>query len=128
MVRLDGIEISVMANVRSREDVELAMVLGADGIGLFRTEPFFLSAKHFPSGKAFAKFLLDSLSPGCGKHVDVRLLDIGADKNPIYRHLPPEPDPFLGQRGVRVPREYPELLEAQLRALQAVSQLISIGF
>jgi phosphotransferase system enzyme I (PtsI) len=126
-VTLDGIEIAVMANVRSREDVELAMERGADGIGLFRTEPFFLSAKHFPSGKAFAKFLLDSLSSACGKHIDVRLLDIGADKNPIYLHLPPEPDPFLGRRGVRVLREYPELLEAQLRALLEVSQQISIG-
>ena len=56
-VTLDGIEVSVMANVRSREDVELAMQGGADGIGLFRTEPFFLSAKHFPSDKEFAAFL-----------------------------------------------------------------------
>ncbi len=45
---LDGVEVSVMANVRSREDVELAMSLGADGIGLFRTEPFLLSTNHFP--------------------------------------------------------------------------------
>ena len=126
-VTLDGVEIAVMANVRSREDVELAMERGADGIGLFRTEPFFLSAKHFPSGEGFAKFILDSLYPARGKHIDVRLLDIGADKNPIYLHLPPEPDPFLGRRGVRVLREYPELLEAQLRALLEVSQQISIG-
>jgi phosphotransferase system enzyme I (PtsI) len=126
-VTLDGVEIAVMANVRSRDDVELAIERGADGIGLFRTEPFFLSAKHFPSGKAFAKFILDSLYPARGKHIDVRLLDIGADKNPIYLHLPPEPDPFLGRRGVRLLREYPELLEAQLRALLEVSQQISIG-
>jgi phosphotransferase system enzyme I (PtsI) len=66
--------------------------------------------------KAFATFLRDSLEPARGRHIDVRLLDIGADKNPIYLHLPPEPDPFLGRRGVRVLREYPELLEAQLRA------------
>jgi phosphoenolpyruvate-protein kinase (PTS system EI component) len=128
-VTLDGIEISVMANVRSREDVELALECGADGIGLFRTEPFFLSAKHFPSGEEFAKFLIDSLHSARGKHIDVRLLDIGADKNPIYLHLPPEPDPFLGRRGVRVLREYPELLEAQLRALLEVSQQIfQLGF
>ena len=126
-VTLDGIEISVMANVRSREDVELALERGADGIGLFRTEPFFLSAKHFPSEKGFAKFLIDSLHSARGKHIDVRLLDIGADKNPIYLHLPPEPDPFLGRRGVRVLREYPELLEAQLRALLEVSRQIPIG-
>ena len=126
-VTLDGIEISVMANVRSREDVELAMERGADGIGLFRTEPFFLSAKHFPSDKEFAEFLIGSLHSARGRHIDIRLLDIGADKNPIYLHLPPEPDPFLGRRGVRVLREYPDLLEAQLRAVLKVSQQFRIG-
>ena len=126
-VTLDGIDISVMANVRSREDVELAMKGGADGIGLFRTEPFFMSAKHFPSDKEFAEFLLDSLRSARGKHIDVRLLDIGADKNPPYLHLPPEPDPFLGRRGVRVLLEYPDLLEAQLRAVLEVSQQFRIG-
>jgi phosphoenolpyruvate-protein phosphotransferase len=124
---LDGIEVSVMANVRGREDVELAIECGADGIGLFRTEPFFLSTKHLPSDKAFAEFLLDSLHPARGKRIDVRLLDIGADKNPIYLHLPLEPDPFLGRRGVRVLREYPDLLEAQLRAMLEVSQQFRIG-
>ncbi len=126
-VTLDGIEVTVMANVRSREDVERAMERGADGIGLFRTEPFFLAAKHLPSDKEFAEFLLDSLHPARGMLINVRLLDIGADKNPIYLHLPPEPDPFLGRRGVRVLREYPDLLEAQLRAVLEVSRQFRIG-
>jgi phosphoenolpyruvate-protein kinase (PTS system EI component) len=124
---LDGIEVSVMANVRSREDVDRAMECGADGIGLFRTEPFFLSTKHLPSDKEFSEFLLDSLHLARGKHIDVRLLDIGADKNPIYLHLPLEPDPFLGRRGVRVLREYPDLLESQLRAMLEVSRQFPIG-
>jgi len=124
---LDGIEVAVMANVRSREDVQRAIERGTDGIGLFRTEPFFLAAKHFPSDKEFAQFLLDSLDPARGMPIDVRLLDIGADKNPIYLHLPPEPDPFLGRRGVRVLREYPDLLDAQLRAVLEVSQQFRIG-
>jgi phosphotransferase system enzyme I (PtsI) len=126
-VTRDGIEVSVMANVRSREDVELAMERGADGIGLFRTEPFFMSVKHFPSDKEFAEFLLNSLQPARGRQIEVRLLDIGADKNPVYLHLPPEPDPFLGRRGLRVLLEYPELLEAQLKAMLKVSQEFSIG-
>jgi phosphoenolpyruvate-protein phosphotransferase len=126
-VTLDGIEIAVMANVRSREDVERAMECGADGMGLFRTEPFYLAAKHFPSDKEFAEFLLDSLHPARGMRINVRLLDIGADKNPIYLHLPPEPDLFLGRRGVRVLREYPDLLEAQLRAVLEVSRQLRIG-
>jgi phosphoenolpyruvate-protein phosphotransferase len=126
-VTFDGREVSVMANVRSREDVEHAMALGADGIGLFRSEPFFMSTKHFPSDKEFVQFLLESLHPARGKHIDVRLLDIGADKNLLYLHLPPESDPFLGRRGVRVLREYPELLEMQLRALLNVSRQFPIG-
>ncbi len=126
-VTLDGVEVTVLANVRSREDVELAIHCGADGIGLFRTEPFFLSTKHFPSDREFAEFLFDSLHLAQGRYVDVRLLDIGADKNPLYLHLPPEPDPFLGRRGVRVLLEYPELLEAQLQAVLEVSQHFSIG-
>ena len=126
-VTLDGIAIAVLANVRNREDVELALKGGADGIGLFRTEPFFLAAKHFPTDKEFADFLLDCLHPARGKHIDVRLIDIGADKNPPYLHLPPEPDPFLGRRGVRMLRKYPDLLTAQLRAVLAVSQQFRIG-
>jgi phosphoenolpyruvate-protein kinase (PTS system EI component) len=126
-VTLDGVEITVMANVRSREDVTLALDCGADGIGLFRTEPFFLSSKHLPSHEEFAGFLLDALARARGRRIDVRLLDVGADKNPIYMHLPPEPDPFLGRRGVRVLREYPELLEAQLRAMLEVSRQFPIG-
>ncbi len=126
-VTVDGSEVAVMANVRSREDVELAMHCGADGIGLFRTEPFFLSTKHLPSDREFADFLLNSLHLAQGRYVDVRLLDVGADKNPLYLHLPSEPDPFLGRRGVRVLLEYPELLEAQLRAVLEVSQYFSIG-
>ena len=121
-ITLDGVEVSVMANVRSREDVELAMKCGADGIGLFRTEPFFLSAKHFPSDLEFADFLRHSLQPARGKPINVRLLDLGADKNPIYLNLPSEPDPFLGRRGVRVLLDYPALLDAQLLAMLSVSQ------
>ena len=123
----EGVNISVMSNARSREDVERAMENGADGIGLFRTEPFFLASKHLPSAEEFTKFLLTCLEPARGKHIDVRLLDIGADKNPIYLHLRPEPDPFLGRRGVRLLHEYPDLLEAQLRAVLEVSQEFEIG-
>jgi phosphotransferase system enzyme I (PtsI) len=122
-----GTEISVMANVRSHEDVERAMERGADGIGLFRTEPFYMAAKHFPTDKEFAAFLLASLEPARGSRIYIRLLDIGADKNPTYLHLPPEPDPFLGRRGMRVLREYPDLLESQLRAMLEVSQEFDIG-
>lgn len=126
-VTRDGIEISVMANARSPEDVACAVRCGADGIGLFRTEPFFMSSKHLPTAQEFSSFLVRSLEPLGNLRVNVRLLDIGADKNPIYLPLPTEPDPFLGLRGVRVLLRYPDLLEAQLRALLDNSRRFNLG-
>jgi len=123
----DGMTVSVMANAWSLEDVELAMRSGADGIGLFRTEPFFMSSKHLPTAEEFAAFLGRSLEPLAGLRVNVRLLDVGADKNPSYLPLPPEADPFLGLRGVRVLLRYPELLDAQLRALLDCSRRFNLG-
>jgi phosphotransferase system enzyme I (PtsI) len=123
----DGIDVTVMANARSREDVDLAIRSGADGIGLFRTEPFFMASKHLPSARDFTEFLAHCLEPVSKLRVNVRLLDVGADKNPVYLPLPPEPDPFLGLRGVRVLLRYPDLLEAQLRALLDSSRRFNIG-
>ena len=126
-VTANGIDVTVMANAWSQEDVALAIRNGADGIGLFRTEPFFMASKHLPTAKEFTEFLARSLEPAGELRVNVRLLDVGADKNPIYLPLPPEPDPFMGLRGVRVLLRYPDLLEAQLRALLESSRRFNIG-
>jgi phosphoenolpyruvate-protein kinase (PTS system EI component) len=123
----NGIAVTVMANARSQEDVDLAIRSGAEGIGLFRTEPFFMASKHLPSAQDFTEFLARCLEPVGRLRVNVRLLDVGADKNPIYLPLPPEPDPFLGLRGVRVLLRYPDFLEAQLRALLDSSRRFNIG-
>ena len=126
-VTSDGIAVSVMANAWSLEDVELALRSGADGIGLFRTEPFFMASKHLPTAAEFAAFLGRCLDPLAGLRVNVRLLDVGADKNPSYLPLPPEADPFLGLRGVRVLLRYPDLLDAQLMALLDCSRRFNLG-
>lgn len=126
-VTANGIDVAVMANAWSQEDVALAIRNGADGIGLFRTEPFFMASKHLPTAKEFTEFLARCLEPAGELRVNVRLLDVGADKNPIYLPLPPEPDPFMGLRGVRVLLRYPDLLEAQLRALLESSRRFNIG-
>lgn len=123
----DGCEVSVMANARSREDVSLAVQSGADGIGLFRTEPFFMASKHLPSEQEFSSFLTHSLEPAGNLRVNIRLLDLGADKNPVYLPLPSESDPFLGLRGVRVLLRYPEFLESQIRVLLDCSRRFNIG-
>jgi phosphoenolpyruvate-protein kinase (PTS system EI component) len=83
--------------------------------------------RHFPSDQDFAAFLLHSLGPARGHPISIRLLDTGADKRPVYLNLPIEPDPFLGRRWIRVLRQYPDLLEAQLRALLEISRQIPIS-
>ena len=126
-VTANGTEVTVMANAWNQEDVALAISNGADGIGLFRTEPFFMASKHLPSAQDFTEFLGRCLEPVGDLRVNVRLLDVGADKNPVYLPLPPEPDPFMGLRGVRVLLRYPDLLEAQLRALLESSRRFNLG-
>lgn len=116
-----GKRIQVFANVSSREDVEKAAASGAEGIGLFRTESFFLGAKTLPTTEEFVTYLSRCLEPIKGKPVNLRLLDIGGDKNIPYLSLPFELNPFLGRRGVRLLFEYPPLLHTQLEASLIVS-------
>ncbi|MBN2038311.1 MAG: phosphoenolpyruvate--protein phosphotransferase [Chitinispirillaceae bacterium] len=119
---INGKTIKVMANVGSREDIEMAVDSGADGIGLFRTEGFFLAAQTLPSVDEFTRYLLHCLEPAGNRAVNLRLLDIGGDKNLPYLNLPFELNPFLGRRGVRLLFDFPALLRIQLEAAIAVSQ------
>ncbi|MBD3315673.1 MAG: hypothetical protein GF344_07800 [Chitinivibrionales bacterium] len=119
---IDGKAITVMANVGSRDDVVHTAESGADGIGLFRTEGFFLAAKALPTAEEYSRFLSDSLEPIGDKPINLRLLDIGGDKNIPYLSLPFELNPFLGRRGVRLLFDYPELLSVQLEAMVSVSR------
>jgi phosphoenolpyruvate-protein phosphotransferase len=119
---IGGTTVEVMANVGSREDVARAAESGADGIGLFRTESFFLAAKAMPAADEFGRHLAHCLEPVGNRIVNLRLLDIGGDKNVPYLSLPFELNPFLGRRGVRLLFDFPSLLEIQLQAALTVSQ------
>ncbi len=117
-----GGRIRVLANASSREDVDKAAACGAEGIGLFRTEPFFLAAPTLPGADEFAAHLESCLGAMGGKESTLRLLDIGGDKNIPYLSLPFELNPFLGRRGIRLLFEYPVLLETQLEAMLLLSR------
>jgi len=114
---LDGVTVQVMANVGCREDVKLAAENGADGIGLYRLEQFYLSRKNPPSEEELIEEITHALQPLGGKPVTLRLLDVGGDKNIPFIETPFEADPFLGRRGIRLLLEYPELTKTQLRAI-----------
>lgn len=111
----DGTLVTVLANVSCREDA--AAENGADGIGLYRLEQFYLSCKTPPTAPELFAELRILFKPMQGRPVVVRLLDLGGDKSLPFLKLPPEDNPFLGQRGIRFLLQYPDLLDTQLQAL-----------
>jgi phosphoenolpyruvate-protein phosphotransferase len=113
----DGTKIAVLANVGCREDVSTAVEHGADGVGLYRLEQFYLSRKTPPTAVELLADLREMFAPLRGKPITVRLLDLGGDKPLPFLKLPPEDNPFLGRRGVRLLLRYPDLLDTQLQAL-----------
>jgi phosphoenolpyruvate-protein phosphotransferase len=116
-ITTDGVTIEVAANVGSIEDAEEAVRLGADGIGLLRTEFLYLGRATAPTPEEQAATYERILNVMAGKPVVVRTLDVGGDKPLPYLPLEPEPNPFLGVRAIRLAAAYPEILPDQLRAI-----------
>ena len=120
---LDGHRIEVAANIGGLADAEQGVALGADGVGLLRTEFLFLHRATAPSeDEQYAVYRDVARALGHGRPLVVRTLDVGGDKPLPYLPLPREDNPFLGERGVRVMLNRPELLRAQLRAILRASR------
>jgi phosphoenolpyruvate-protein phosphotransferase len=116
----EGERIEIFANLGSLADAEAAVAAGAEGCGLLRTEFLFLDRSEPPSEeeqRAAYQAIADALGD---RPLIVRLLDIGGDKPAPYLSIPPEENPVLGLRGIRVGLARPEVLETQLRAILSV--------
>ncbi|HXW44429.1 MAG TPA: phosphoenolpyruvate--protein phosphotransferase [Streptosporangiaceae bacterium] len=120
-VTADGTRIDVAANAGSVQDVRNAVEAGADGIGLLRTEFLFLSAASMPTEAEQAAVYADLAEVLDGRPLIVRTLDVGADKPLPYLPRPEEPNPQLGQRGIRLGLARPEILRTQVRAVLRVA-------
>ena len=116
-VTKDGVTISVLANVSCSADTEKAMSNGAEGVGLYRLEQAYLGRVVPPNSDELLDEMRQTLVAAKGCTVNVRLLDIGSDKPLPFMRFMAETNPALGRRGIRFLREYPELLETQLRAV-----------
>jgi phosphoenolpyruvate-protein phosphotransferase len=115
---LDGHRVAVEANIGGLADAQQALTLGADGVGLLRTEFLFLHRTTAPTEEEQAATYREvAQALGRDRRLVVRTLDVGGDKPLPYLPLPREDNPFLGERGVRVMLNRPELLRAQLRAI-----------
>ncbi len=120
-VTRDGQRVFVCANVGNRQDLEMAVAQGAEGIGLFRTEFLFLEADHWPTEEEQFAVYRRAAEAMAGKRVVIRTLDIGADKQLPYFAFPPEANPALGCRGIRFCLAHPEVFRTQLRAIYRAS-------
>jgi phosphoenolpyruvate-protein phosphotransferase len=116
-VTKDDVTISVLANVGCNDDTEKAMLNGADGVGLYRMERAYLGRVVPPNTDELLNEMRQTLEAAKGRSVCVRLLDIGADKPLPFMRFLAETNPSLGRRGIRLLREYPELLKTHLRAV-----------
>ena len=117
-----GVTVQVMANITSRDDAEEAVRSGADGVGLYRLETFFLACKVPPSEDEILDSFQRTLAPVKDLRITIRLLDAGGDKVIPFLNLSREQDPFLGRRGVRLLMDYPGLTRSQLRAIIRLSR------
>ena len=120
-VTSDRTRIEVAANLDEPKDVQAAVELGAEGVGLLRTEFLFLGQSELPSEDEQAERLAEIARALDGRPLIVRTLDTGADKPLPAVPMDPEDNPFLGLRGIRLSLERPELLSTQLRAILRVA-------
>ena len=118
----DGETLEVAANLGSAAEAAAAVELGADGVGLLRTEFLFLDRDDAPSEEEQRAVYAEIAEALDGRPVVVRTLDAGADKPLPFLRQPPEENPFLGVRGIRLGLANEELLRAQLRAILAVAE------
>lgn len=115
-VTLDGTEVALLANIGTPDESEAAIALGAEGVGLFRTEFLFLERTGPPSeNEQVAAY--DRVVRAFAPHpVTIRLLDVGGDKPIPYLPIGEEANPFLGVRALRLAYGQPDLFVTQLRA------------
>ena len=113
----DGMKVPLLANLGSPEDAATAVALGAEGVGLFRTEFLFLDAVSAPTVEEQRVQYAQLLFHFPGKKVVVRALDAGADKPLSFLNNAHEENPALGLRGLRALRANEPILRDQLTAL-----------
>ena len=125
-ITLDGQSIELCANVSNVVDIKAVKECDASGIGLFRSEFIYMERQSYPSEEdqfRIYKAVAEKMSP---KHVTIRTLDIGADKQAKYFDIPSEPNPSMGFRGIRICLDRPNIFKVQLKAILRASAYGSV--
>ena len=119
----DGIAVAFEANVGSIKETREAIANGAAGIGLLRTELFYMSCAAMPSVQEEFDYYAEILTLAQNRPVTIRLLDVGADKNVPYLKWYNEENPQMGIRGIRFLLRNEEVLRKHLQSIARASRL-----
>ncbi len=125
-VTLDGIRFTPLANIELPEEVPLAFSLGAEGVGLFRSEFIYLQRPSLPSEEEHLEVYLKLARKCHPRPVYIRTLDIGGEKSLAKLNIEAEPNPALGLRAIRFSLKNQELFRVQLRAVLRASYLNNV--
>ncbi|MDI6808463.1 MAG: phosphoenolpyruvate--protein phosphotransferase [Candidatus Eisenbacteria bacterium] len=116
-VTVDGHGVELSANMELPEDIEGAIGSGAQGIGLYRTEFFYLAQSRLPTEEEQYENYRSIAERVYPKTVIIRTVDVGGDKFASYLGTNKESNPFLGWRGIRFSLQREEIFRTQLRAI-----------
>ncbi|HUU28598.1 MAG TPA: phosphoenolpyruvate--protein phosphotransferase [archaeon] len=114
---VDGRYVELSANIEFPEEVDSVISHGAKGVGLFRTEFLYLTRNDLPSEQEQYQAYSEVARRLKPDPVIIRTLDAGADKFSRQLNIAPDPNPFLGDRAIRVCLKRKDIFRTQLRAL-----------
>ncbi len=118
---LDNVKFSPLANIELPEEVNLALSLGAEGIGLFRSEFIYLQSTSLPSEEDHFSIYSRIAKEAYPHPVYIRTVDVGGEKNLPQLKIEKEPNPALGLRAIRFSLRDKNLFKIQLRAILRAS-------
>ena len=117
----DGYHVELFGNIGKAKDAKNALTMGAQGIGLYRTEFLYMENDELPAEDVQFEEYKKVAQDMKGKPVIIRTMDIGGDKELKCLDLPSEMNPFLGYRAIRISLNRPDIFKVQLRALLRAS-------
>ena len=117
----DGHHVELFGNIGKSKDAKHALTMGAQGIGLYRTEFLYMENDELPAEDVQFEEYKKVAEDMQGQPVIIRTMDIGGDKELKCLDLPSEMNPFLGYRAIRISLNRPDIFKVQLRALLRAS-------
>ena len=116
-VTLDGHAVRLSGSIGDAADIDGVLACGGSGVGLYRTEFLFMGGPTLPSEERQFAAYQAAAEKLAGEPLVIRTLDIGGDKQVAGFAIPPEANPFLGWRAIRISLACPDMFKTQLRAI-----------